>query len=61
MTDGQEWRTVREYAEHRGVTPRTVVRWVHTDPNMRTWISSTGRVIRIHCSEFDRTTLPAAS
>jgi hypothetical protein len=32
---GNEWLTVREYAQHFRVSERTVIRWINTDPNMR--------------------------
>lgn len=50
-----EWLTVQEFAQHFRVSPRTVTRWVTSDPTMRVRrVGPAGRIIRIHRSELNR-------
>lgn len=59
--NGSEWLTVQEYAIHFRVSPRTVLRWVSSDPDMHIRrIGPNGRTIRIHISELNRKVSPAA-
>lgn len=53
-TDGPEWLTVHEVAQHFRVSDRTVIRWIAADTTMRVRRVGPGsRIIRIHRSELN--------
>jgi excisionase family DNA binding protein len=62
FAEAVEWFTVQEVARHYRVSPRTVTRWIASDPSIRVRrVGPSGRTIRIHRSELNReTSLPAA-
>jgi excisionase family DNA binding protein len=56
-----EWVTVREYAERYRCSTRTVLRMIASDSSMKVRrIGPTGRIVRIHRSELNKASLPAA-
>jgi excisionase family DNA binding protein len=57
-----EWVTVREFAERYRCSARTVLRMIASDSSMKVRrIGPTGRIVRIHRSELNKTSaLPAA-
>ncbi|MFE2578739.1 hypothetical protein [Streptomyces sp. NPDC059378] len=49
-----EWLTMQQFADHYGVSTRTVALWVACEPTMRIKrVGPSCRVIRIHRSELD--------
>ncbi len=53
--DPLEWLTRKQFAAVLQVTPRTVSRWICSDPTMRVQrLGPTGFSVRIHRSEVDR-------
>ncbi len=52
-TEGPEWLTVREVAQHYRVATRTITRWVASGELRSARIGPGGRLVRIHRSELD--------